>query len=579
MSSLRLGSLLHSSAQGISTLLTPFYLILSFRVTSDWIVERLTSLHLKPKISPVAPVSSASLFSGDVHLNETMYMVELVVDAPRASGAEAVVLTSRFERLSASSPKPSASASYSWAFLASFVQMVQHQRWRSKDIVVVLTPAPAGTRAAEQWIERLSDARSDSTSLQYRHSVIIAALTIDLPPVTRFRALAIKPESLLGTLPNLDLPNTIFRVAYLNGIHYLSWTPSNWITWHALPSWLKGLEHTPLFSQWVNPSRTDEMNTLLSFMRNMAFGEPTGDHSVISKYKIEAVTISAQEPGTGKGNVPRMGDVLEGTLRSINNLIEPLHQSFYYYFPLTPFTFVPIGHYMISWGLLFAPATLFTLLTIIPASSEHLAAAGATLVRTLPAGIIAFLLPYAMPIMMPHLTPLLAEIGGLGDQVHVPGEIYQILLATTCALVLIPAISAYRTSKQKFTSAAPSALAKTERADVIGAIAIAPYLFFLAASVLINASFAMVAIIPTLPLVTLALFKRTIPRFIRLPISLLSNPLLWAIALPRLIDTNTSLTALVIANWQNFYGLTFPFACLLLPVSLVSLVLAIVESD
>lgn len=46
--------------------------------------------------------------------------------------------------------------------------------------------------------------------------------------------------------------------------------------------------------------------------------------------------------------------VLEGTLRSLNNVQEHLHQSFYYYLLPSPRTYIPIGHYMISFGMLFS---------------------------------------------------------------------------------------------------------------------------------------------------------------------------------------------------------------------------------
>lgn len=524
-----------------------------------------------------------SLFASNTHTNETMYLVDLTLEAPRASGAEAIILTSRFERVLPGTPKPSDSASYSWAFLASFVHMVQHQRWRSKDIVVVLTPAPAGPRAAEAWIEQLSNVEEYSavSSLQYRHSFFIASLTIDLPPFSRFQTLAVKPESVLGTLPNLDLPNSIFRIAYRSNIHFLSWTPSTWISLSSLPTWLTDLAKSAPYSHWITSTRVNEMNTLFSFMRNMAFGEPTGDHSAISKYKIEAVTISALEGGSGKGTVQRLGEVLEGTLRSLNNLIEPLHQSFYYYFPLSPFSFVPIGHYMISFGLMFVPATLFVLLTIIPAPGEHISNALSTIAILAPAGVVAFLLPTFLPNLLPYLGPLI-EAGvplALTQDGHVASEIYLVIVATVSLFLVSVATSSYRGSKSRqLRIEVPTQEIKTVRADTVGAVALAPYLCFLAASVLLNASFGMVAIAATLPLTTFALFKRRLPRVLRLPLSLLANPLTFVLAYPHYYASPNLVTTFV-TNWENYSGLTFPLACLLLPISLVATVQALVETD
>ncbi len=44
--------------------------------------------------------------------------------------------------------------------------------------------------------------------------------------------------------------------------------------------------------------------------------------------------------------------VIEGTVRSVNNLVERFHQSFYYYLLVNPYQFISIGNYMISLGLI-----------------------------------------------------------------------------------------------------------------------------------------------------------------------------------------------------------------------------------
>ena len=546
------------------------------RITAEWISSKLQTLHLTPKVSSFFTQKTESLFAPPTQKNETMYLVDLTLESPRSLGAEAVILTSRFDRVLPGTAKPSDSASYSWAFLASFVHMVQHQRWRSKDLVIVLTPAPAGPRAAESWIERLSNVDGTSSTLQFRHSFIIASLSIELPPVPRFQTLAIKPESVLGTLPNLDLPNTIFRIAYRSDIHFLSWTPSNLITWSSLPTWLSNLAKTAPYSSFITNTRITEMNVLFSFMRNMAFGEPTGDHSAISKYKIEALTLSAQDSGSGKGTVQRFGEVLEGTLRSLNNLIEPLHQSFYYYFPLSPFTFVPIGHYMISFGLMFAPIAFFVLLTIIPAPGEHISTAVSTLAMVAPAGAVAFLLPTFLPDLLPFLAPLVEGIS-LTQEGHIATEVYISFVSTVSVCLVGLAATRYRKAKEILRSNPPKEL-RVDRADTVGAIALAPYLVFLAASVLLNASFGMIAIVATLPIVSIVLFKRRIPRVARFALTLLINPVIIVLAYPNFYPS-VNLLRTFISNWENYSGLTFPFACLLLPISLTATVLALAEAD
>jgi hypothetical protein len=537
------------------------------KTTAEWISGKLTELHLNPRVTSFPSQGRRNAFVPNHNVSDNMYLVELSLESPRSLGAEAVIFTSRFERLGPDAPKPADTASYSWAFLASFVHMVQHQHWRSKDIIIVLSPEPARTRGVEFWIERLNNVR-ESDNLQYRHSFIIASLTVDIPPVPKFQTLAVKPESVLGTLPNLDLPNAIFRIAYRCDLKYLSWTPSDLISFQTLP-WLSGLPS--LVSNYLTPERMNAYNTMFSFMFNMALGEPTGDHSVISRYKIEAVTISGTEPSrNGPGTVKKMGEMLEGTLRSLNNLIEPLHQSFYYYIPLGPFIFVPIGHYMISFALLFVPTALWVVLTVLPANSEDLFFGAKTFSSFCVVGLVAFLFPSILPNALPffeafapsqHVKALLVS---QNESEHV-ALLYLAILAALSLLALSTAClpSLPRTSPQ--------------RAQVAGALAMTPYLLFLAAAALLNASFALIATILTLPSLVLTLLRRPGPRLVRLTLALATNPLLLLSAYAYYFPAQSSIPQLVtyfVSNWQHYQGLTFPFACLILPMSLHAFYLA-----
>ncbi len=49
---------------------------------------------------------------------------------------------------------------------------------------------------------------------------------------------------------------------------------------------------------------------------------------------------------------------LEGTFRSVNNLLERLHHSEFFFFTTSTSSFVSIGLYMPPFGLLIAPVVL-----------------------------------------------------------------------------------------------------------------------------------------------------------------------------------------------------------------------------
>jgi len=51
--------------------------------------------------------------------------------------------------------------------------------------------------------------------------------------------------------------------------------------------------------------------------------------------------------------------ILEGTIRTLSNLIEHFHQSFYYYLLSTTFRYISIGQYMITFGMLVGSVSIF----------------------------------------------------------------------------------------------------------------------------------------------------------------------------------------------------------------------------
>jgi len=79
-------------------------------------------------------------------------------------------------------------------------------------------------------------------------------------------------------------------------------------------------------------------------MQTQATGSPTGSHGFFLKYGIESVTLFGKA-----GNCKRpihygdIGRVLEATYRSLNNLLERFHQSFFFYLKTSPHRFVSIG--------------------------------------------------------------------------------------------------------------------------------------------------------------------------------------------------------------------------------------------
>ena len=97
--------------------------------------------------------------------------------------------------------------------------------------------------------------------------------------------------------------------------------------------------------------RTDNyqnrLTTLLRGMAKQAAGLGKG-HGAFAPYRVDAITLRVVSSENGKHGSLSFGSVIESCMRSLNNLLEHLHQSFFFYLLLTPRRFVSIGTYLQS---------------------------------------------------------------------------------------------------------------------------------------------------------------------------------------------------------------------------------------
>lgn len=96
----------------------------------------------------------------------------------------------------------------------------------------------------------------------------------------------------------------------------------------------------------------DRLRTMFRGMLSQGLGTAAGPHSSFIPYHVDAVTL--QPYGTGFHDEMAMGRVVEGSFRSLNNLLEHLHQSFFFYLLIQKDRFVSIGTYLPSAMLLAA---------------------------------------------------------------------------------------------------------------------------------------------------------------------------------------------------------------------------------
>lgn len=219
------------------------------------------------------------------------------------------------------------------------------QKYWAKDIIFLVTDQEQ--LGMQAWLEayHTSDIFNlnhvlNSGSLEARAGSIQAAINLELQSFD-LKYIDVKIEGLNGQLPNLDLVNLVQRIAVKEGF----------ISGHRQMSTIR---RSGLKSSWE-----DNFRHMISMLLAQSTGVPNGNHGLFYRYGIEAVTLEGhrqeqtnhQRRSIGASSILRL---IEGISRSVNNLLERFHQSFFFYILVASDRFVSIGDYMPSLGLMVA---------------------------------------------------------------------------------------------------------------------------------------------------------------------------------------------------------------------------------
>jgi glycosylphosphatidylinositol transamidase len=148
----------------------------------------------------------------------------------------------------------------------------------------------------------------------------------------------IKIEGLNGQLPNLDLVNTVVKLCSTQGI-----TPA--------------LHKRPDSRNFL--AVRHYVTTMLHMMMAQASGMPSANHGLFLPFHIEALTLHGVKMKGGKSvTLDEVALVVEGVFRSLNNLLERFHQSFFFYLLPSTDRYVSIGLYMPPFGLMALPLVI-----------------------------------------------------------------------------------------------------------------------------------------------------------------------------------------------------------------------------
>ncbi|NXE57059.1 GPAA1 protein, partial [Casuarius casuarius] len=250
-----------------------------------------------------------------------------ILRAPRAASTESLVLS-----VPCSEGQHNHQAVGLMLALASYFR---GQIYWAKDIIFLVNEYDL--LGMEAWLEAYHDVNiteMQSSGMLGRAGAIQAAVSLELSSdvVTSFD---VAVEGLNGQLPNLDLVNLFHAFCQKNGLLCTIQGKLQRSDWDTLPAYAHSLQ------------------TLLLMVLKQGSGRPQGDHGLFLRYHIEAITLRGINSFRQyKYDMSTVGKTLEGMFRKLNNLLERLHQSYFFYLLPSLSRFVSISVYMPAFGFL-----------------------------------------------------------------------------------------------------------------------------------------------------------------------------------------------------------------------------------
>ncbi|KAI1940137.1 Glycosyl phosphatidyl inositol protein transamidase complex subunit [Ophidiomyces ophidiicola] len=252
--------------------------------------------------------------AGNIHSGQNVYGI---IQAPRGDGTEAIVLVAAWKTIKG---EPNLHGVTLALTLARYFK-----RWSlwSKDIIFLITPDSKS--GAQAWIDAYHDMHPSSVDpLPLKSGALQGAIVFEYPFDHRFESIHIVYDGVNGQLPNLDLINTAVSIS----------------------GGQMGIK-AELQEMWGHDDRYKmRLQTMLKGMMRQGLGSAAGLHSSFIPYHIDAITL--QTVGNGWQDEMALGRTVESLVRSLNNLLEHLHQSFFFYLLMQTNRFVSIGTYLPS---------------------------------------------------------------------------------------------------------------------------------------------------------------------------------------------------------------------------------------
>ncbi|BGO95445.1 hypothetical protein NBRC10512_001413 [Rhodotorula toruloides] len=270
-----------------------------------------------------------------------------ILAAPKTDGAEALVLSASWlSRAKDEHGQPRINTRGVAIVLALANYFKKYAFW-SKDIIFVISDGYS--EGAQAWLDAYhgyGQSNLVAEPLKLTTGPIWAALNLDYPHHS-FSHIGIHYEGANGHLPNLDFINSASRILRNTGIptvlHSSDSSDSSF-----LPSSLQYAE----IEAYAQAARNLFRQVALT-----ADGRALGPEGTFGKYRIDAITLFGQ-PAEGPHGFHSLGRATESIFRSLNNLLERFHQSFFLYIMTSIDSFVAVGNYLAAPILVSAGMTI-----------------------------------------------------------------------------------------------------------------------------------------------------------------------------------------------------------------------------
>ncbi|XP_066603061.1 glycosylphosphatidylinositol anchor attachment 1 protein isoform X2 [Prorops nasuta] len=299
------------------------------RMPYAWLSAKFSQLHLDVFIHNFTLVYP---FQQQKFTGQNIYGI---VRASRAASTEAIVVSVPFRPVNSIYTDTAPSI----ALLLAFARFCRKQKYWAKDIIFLVTEhEQLGMQA---WLDAYHEVTSGqqgvliSGDLDGRAGSIQAAINLEMHAM-KIASIDVKVEGLNGQLPNLDLFNLAQNMISKEGIRQSVQRRFDMNHKNKVKKW------------WYN------CNTLMLMMATQATGIPTGNHGLFHRFGIEAITLEGFEkvgPGS-ESSFHQVGRVVESIVRSLNNLLERFHQSYFFYLLPSTDRYISIGLYIRPLALL-----------------------------------------------------------------------------------------------------------------------------------------------------------------------------------------------------------------------------------